>query len=117
MRNRRGAARPAAPAIASVPRAGERGDEPAVRVARAPRAAAAPEEVDGPVGRDFYGAGAIAPGGGRRTAASAVLGLAGSGEGPDNPRGEIDDPHAMVRDVGDEEPGLCGVERQAVRLD
>ncbi len=88
-----------------------------MRVDGAQGAALPLEDVDGPVGCNFDGAGAVDPGGCRRTAVAAVLGLAGAGEGPDDPRGEIDDPHAVVRDIGDEEPGLCGVERQAVRLD
>src|SRR4051794_9556968 len=88
-----------------------------MRVDRPQGAALALEDVDGSVGRDFDGAGAINSGGCRRTAVAAVFGLAGSGEGPNDPRGEIDDPHAVVRDIGDEKPALCRVERQPVWLD
>src|ERR1700730_6599272 len=83
-----------------------------------PQGAALPlEDIDGSVGRDFDGAGAVNAGGCGRTAVAAVLGLAGAGEGPYEPRGEIDDSHAVVRDIGYVQPGLCGIERQAVRLD
>src|SRR6202035_1794596 len=112
-----GEGRPAVAAISPLPGAGYRRNDPAVRVDGPQRAALPLEDVNGPVGRDFDGAGAVNPGSRRRTAVAAVIGLASTGEGPNDLRGEIDDPHAVIRDVGDVEPGLRGVERQAVRLD
>src|SRR5437763_37424 len=74
-------------------------------------------DVDRAIGGDRGAVRPVECGGAGRTAVAALRGLTGAGEGPDDPRGEIDDPHAVVRDIGNVEPVLCRVERQAVRLD
>src|SRR6516162_1483230 len=112
-----GASRSVVAAVPSFAGTGDGRYDAAFRV-DGPQCAALPlENVDGPVGGNFDGAGAEDPGGTGRPEVTRVLGLASAGEGPDHARGEIDDAQAMVRDIGDEQPVLRRVERQAIRLD
>ena len=42
--------------------------------------------------------------------------IAGSGKCGDDARAKIDDPHPIVRDIGNEQATMVAIERQAIRF-
>src|SRR5579884_1463983 len=112
----RGNGRTAVAGIAACAGAGNGGDGSAGRIDRAQPAPLPFENVDGAVGRDLDGARAEDAGRRGRAAVAAVLADAGPREGLDRAGHQIDDANAVVGDIGDEQPPVCSIERQPVRL-
>src|SRR5579884_2476689 len=112
----RGNGRTAVAGIAACAGAGNGGDGSAGRIDRAQPAPLPFENVDGAVGRDLDGARAEDAGRRGRAAVAAVLADAGPREGLDRAGHQIDDANAVVGDIGDEQPAVCSIERQPVRL-
>jgi hypothetical protein len=109
--------RAAVAAVASGAGPGHRRDDAGPGIDRAQAAALAFEDKDRAVGGDLDRAGAEHGG---RTGGPAVAGirrLAGAGKGRDRARGEIDDAHPVVGDIGDEQKPLRRIKRQPVGLD
>src|SRR5215471_9626315 len=103
--------------IASGASAGDSSDGTGTSV-DCPQCAALPlEDVDGSVDSYLYGASPMNSSLARRSAVAAMLRLAGAGKSPDDTRGQIDDAHPMVSDIGDKQPLLLGIERKAIGLD
>jgi len=103
--------------IRSEPGASDGRDDAGARINGAQCAPLALEDIDSSIGRDFDRAGAVDARLCRRPTIAAVLCLAGAGESPDGSLREIDETEAVICDIGNEQPGLPGVERETVRLD